>query len=102
MESTGSNHSQSQHGAFDGGAAQAFWQNLVTSQLAQAEAMLRRIDTSMSAGLEKSRANMAEIDKLSQSAFEWVAELQKSSVQLALTTLEKASETLSSLGRARA
>lgn len=71
-------------------APEAMWQSLVTAQLAQIEGMLQRIDTTMKAQLTKSRDQLEEVNRMTQSALTWASELQQGAVELALNTLKTA------------
>lgn len=67
---------------------ESMWQNLVTAQLAQVEAMLQRVDTTLKAQLSKSKEQVEEMSRLTASAITWAGELQAGAVELALSTLK--------------
>jgi len=69
---------------------ESMWQNLVAAQLAQVEAMLQRIDTTLKAQLSKSKEQVEEMSRLTASAITWAGELQAGAVELALSTLKNA------------
>lgn len=90
MESTETKHSQAQQNT-----AQTMWQSMITSQLAQVESMLQRIDASLKSQLNRGKEQVTELNRLTTSAFTWAAELQQGAIDLALSTLKSANEAVS-------
>lgn len=79
---------QSQH------KLESMWQNMVAAQLAQVEAMLQRVDTTLKAQLAKSKEQVEEMSRLTASAITWAGELQAGAVELALSTLKNVHGTM--------
>lgn len=64
------------------------WRSVVIAKLAQVEATLQHVDTTLKAQLAKSRAQIEEVNRLTTSAIQWADELQQGVVELARSALK--------------